>query len=297
MLTPPVLDQLLSQTTQQPLMMHIGGAVTDGSHHAASLLLPILADDGGKSLLNHIQSGGPIGLVIIMLSFVAVALIVAHLVMVRLPKLAPPEVAERMHGLLRAGDVRQAVRFCQDEENDCFLTRVFSSALVRCSRSPFGFLELKTALEDAGREQVARLQRSTDGIGLIAAIAPMLGLLGTVVGMVGAFETISSTEGFAKPDQLAGNIATALITTVLGLIVAIPTTAVYTYFRNRIETIATEVAEIVEDIAAHLESGGAGPTGSAAPSPSSARPPQRPPAPAGPPAPAAPGATQGGARR
>lgn len=255
------------------------------------LLSTTLANEGGKSLLQHIQSGGPIGLVIILISFVAVALIVAHMLTVRTQKLAPPEIAERMHALLRAGDVRQAVRYCQDEANDCFLTRVYASALVRCSRSPFGFLELKTALEDAGREQVARLQRSTDGIGLVAAIAPMLGLLGTVVGMVGAFETISSTEGFAKPDQLAGNIATALITTVLGLIVAIPTTAVYTYFRNRVETVAAEVAEIVEDIAAHLESPGAAPQQPAQP-PAQPRPPQRPPA-----SPAAPGAAPGGARR
>ena len=248
------------------------------------LLSTTLANEGGKSLLQHIQSGGPIGLVIILISFVAVALIVAHILTVRTQKLAPPEIAERMHAL-RAGDVRQAyatARTRQTTASSHAPTPPHSSAAA----SPSAF-ELKTALEDAGREQVARLQRSTDGIGLVAAIAPMLGLLGTVVGMVGAFETISSTEGFAKPDQLAGNIATALITTVLGLIVAIPTTAVYTYFRNRVETVAAEVAEIVEDIAAHLESPGAAPQQPAQP-PAQPRPPQRPPA-----SPAAPG----GARR
>ena len=75
--------------------------------------------------------------------------------------------------------------------------------------------------------------------------------------MVGAFDKISATEGFARPDQLAGSISVALITTVLGLIVAIPCTAVFTYFRNRIDHYAAEIAEVIEELAAQLESGGA----------------------------------------
>ncbi|MEM7756462.1 MAG: MotA/TolQ/ExbB proton channel family protein, partial [Planctomycetota bacterium] len=107
-----------------------------------------------------------------------------------------------------------------------------------------------------GQQQVARLYRMTDVIGLIAGIAPMLGLLGTVVGMVGAFDTIAVTEGPVRPDALAGNISEALITTVLGLIVAIPATAVYTYLRNRIDALAAEAGEIMEELAVHLEGGG-----------------------------------------
>ncbi|HYC80663.1 MAG TPA: MotA/TolQ/ExbB proton channel family protein, partial [Solirubrobacterales bacterium] len=136
--------------------------------------------------------------------------------------------------------------------------RVVGGALVRCARSPFGFLELKAALEEQGQSQVTTLQRSTDGIGLIASVAPMLGLLGTVVGMVGAFETISATEGMAKPGQLAGDISLALITTVQGLVVAIPCTAAYVWTRNRVDRVTGEVAELVEELAAHLESPGGG---------------------------------------
>ena len=90
-------------------------------------------------------------------------------------------------------------------------------------------------------------------LGLIAAIAPMLGLLGTVVGMVGAFDTISASEGFARPDQLAGDISKALVTTLMGLTLAIPATAALTYFRNRIDALTGDVADIVEQLAAHLE--------------------------------------------
>jgi biopolymer transport protein ExbB len=235
--------------------------MTELQHLLTTHAIRLLAQDApaaeaatsGKTLLDYINDGGLIGYIILALSFVAVALIIAHLVQVRLAKLAPPEIVTRMHELLRSGDVSGAVRYAQAEENDSFFARVVGGALARCARSPFGFLELKAALEEEGTEQVARLQRSTDGIGLIASVAPMLGLLGTVVGMVGAFETISQTDGFAKPGQLAGDISLALITTVQGLVVAIPCTALYAWTRSRIERITGEVAELVEELASHVE--------------------------------------------
>lgn len=213
-----------------------------------------------KSLLAYIAQGGPVGLVIIMLSFVAVVLIVAQMIRVRRNALAPAEDIDTLDRHLRAGQVEAAIVYCQSPEHNSFLTRIVGSALVRCSRSPFGFLELKAALEEVGQLQVARLYRLTDGINLIAAIAPMLGLLGTVIGMVGAFDAIQAADGPVRPDALAGNISQALITTVLGLIVAIPATAAYTYLRNRIDTLADEVGQIIEDLAAHLESGAGTPS-------------------------------------
>ncbi|MEM9374064.1 MAG: MotA/TolQ/ExbB proton channel family protein, partial [Planctomycetota bacterium] len=108
--------------------------------------------------------------------------------------------------------------------------------------------------EESGRLEVDRLYRLTDGIGLVASVAPMLGLLGTVIGMVGAFDAIMLSEGPARPDELAGSISQALITTVLGLIVAIPCTAAYTYLRNRIDHLTTEIGESIDSMIAPLES-------------------------------------------
>jgi len=218
-----------------------------------TLATPVAADTG-KSLLEYIAQGGWIGLIIIILSFIAVVMIVAQLVRVRRHALAPPDAVETLDRHLSAGDVDAAIAFCDDADNDSFLTRVMGAALVRCNRSPFGFLELKAALEEVGQLQVARLHRLTDGINLVASIAPMLGLLGTVVGMVGAFDAIQAADGPVRPDALAGSISQALITTVLGLIVAIPCTAAYTYLRTRIDALADEVGEVIEDLAAHLES-------------------------------------------
>ncbi len=217
-----------------------------------------------KSLLDYIAQGGQIGVIIILLSLVAIALIVAQLIQVRASRLAPPEAVEQLDALLSRGSTDDAIAFSENPDNASFLTRVVGSALVRCSRSPFGFLELRSAIEEAGQRETARLFRLTDGVGLIAAIAPMLGLLGTVVGMVGAFDTLTLADGPARPDQLAGNISQALVTTVLGLIVAIPSTAAHTFLRNRVDALTTEVGEIVEDLAAHLEgASGAGQTGAA----------------------------------
>jgi biopolymer transport protein ExbB len=208
---------------------------------------------GGVSILSLLLAGGIVGYIIILLSFVAVALVVMHALQLRESSLAPDDIADEIDQAIRRGEVERAVAMCRDEDRDCFLTRVLGVGLQRYQRSAFGALELKSAIEEAGQSQTARLYRSTDAIGLIAAIAPMLGLLGTVVGMVGAFDTISSSEGFARPDQLAGNISQALVTTLMGLTLAIPATAAFTYFRNRIDSLTGDVAERIEEIVAHLE--------------------------------------------
>jgi len=235
------------------------------------------AESGSMSLLDYILAGREIGLVIILLSFVALGLVVAALLRLRMSKLAPAETVEELDRLLRSGDVGRAIEVCESPAHDSFLSRTFGAALVRCSRSPFGFLELKGALEDAGQQEVGRLHRWTDYLGLIATVAPMLGLLGTVFGILVAFDAISQSEGVPRPGELAGGISLALVTTVMGLIVAIPTTFAYTYLRNRIDDLAQEVARTCEALAVHLEQAGGG--AARAPAPGS-RPRPRP-APAG----------------
>lgn len=225
----------------------------------ASAALAQQAPSGGEgaagvSVLSLIAAGGVVGYVIILLSVAALALVVMHAVQIRVASLAPAEHVGKLRALLSQRNADGALRWCAGLEKPSFLSRVVEAGLSRCKRSAFGYLELRSALEEAGQEQVARLYRSTDGLGLIAAIAPMLGLLGTVVGMVGAFDTISGSEGFARPDQLAGDISKALVTTLMGLTLAIPATAAFTFFRNRIDALSNEVAAEIESLASHLES-------------------------------------------
>jgi biopolymer transport protein ExbB len=85
-------------------------------------------------------------------------------------------------------------------------------------------------------------------LGLIGSIAPMLGLTGTVLGMIEAFNTIAASGGMARPDELAAGIGKALVTTLLGLIVAIPSMIAFSYFRNTIDSLVAEAGKRVERV-------------------------------------------------
>ena len=130
----------------------------------------------GMLLIEFIAAGGAIGMIILLLSIVALALGVMHLFQIRSSALAPDEIVEQLDKMLRAGSVDSALEFCNDPANGCFLCHVVGSGLSRYKRSPFGALELKGALEEAGRDQVARLYRSTDAMALVAGVALYLSL-------------------------------------------------------------------------------------------------------------------------
>ncbi|MBX3389759.1 MAG: MotA/TolQ/ExbB proton channel family protein [Phycisphaeraceae bacterium] len=209
-----------------------------------------------RSLLEYIQAGGLIGYLLVLLSIVAVALLIAHLLKVRMSVMAPTEVVLGLEERLQRADTAGAIEFCRRDENKSFLANTFAAALTRCSRSSFGLLELRTALEDSGTKEVEKLIRTTDGIAIIAAIGPMMGLLGTTIGMIGAFATIGQLEGAARSNELSNYMSLALVTTAQGLLVAIPCTVLYTILRRRVERLAAAVGEIVEDLAATLSTPG-----------------------------------------
>ena len=197
--------------------------------------------------LETLLGGGTIGYIIMALSIVALALIVMHFVQIRRSKLLPSEQLGVLESLLADGKVQDALEYCVDPMNDSYLTRILAGGLLRYQRSAFGPFELKNALEEAGEDQSARLYRSTDALGVIGTIAPLLGLLGTVWGMVGAFKTLHSDSA------LASNISVALVTTLLGLTLAIPCVALFSFFRNRIDGLSSETAGEIERLVLHLE--------------------------------------------
>ncbi|MBX3380577.1 MAG: MotA/TolQ/ExbB proton channel family protein [Phycisphaeraceae bacterium] len=220
------------------------------------LLADAAAPVSRRSLFEYIHAGGLVGYTLVLLSILAVALLIAHLLKVRLSVMAPTPVILGLEDRLQRADTAGAIEFCRNEENKSFLANTFAGALTRCSRSSFGLLELRSALEDSGSKEVEKLIRTTDGIAIIAAIGPMMGLLGTTIGMIGAFATIGQLEGAARSNELSGYMSLALVTTAQGLFVAIPCTVLYTILRRRVERLAAEVGEIVEDLAANLNTPG-----------------------------------------
>lgn len=202
---------------------------------------------GRRTLMDSIIAGGWIGAIIILLSIVAVAFMIEHAITIRKERLMPAAQLDQLEELIAAGKLREATEYCQDPKNYSLASDVVLAGLERFQGSEFGFADYKSAAEEAGEENTARLYRKTDILSVIGAIAPMLGLFGTVEGMMEAFNTIAMQES-VKPRELADSISKALVTTWLGLIVAIPTMAVFSYFRNKIDSIVSECGKHVERI-------------------------------------------------
>jgi len=177
-----------------------------------------------------------------------VAFVIEHSITIRKERLMPEAAMDQLEDLIARGDLQAATQFCADPRNYSLATDVILAGLERYQSSEFGFADYKSAVEEAGEDNTARLYRKTDGLNIIGVIAPMLGLFGTVEGMMEAFNIVASTEGAAKPYQLADSISKALVTTWLGLVVAIPSMVAFSYFRNKIDSLVSECGKRVERV-------------------------------------------------
>ena len=126
------------------------------------------------------------------------------------------------------------------------------AVLVLAPDAKSGLMRFSTAvekaMEDATADQAARLSRKVEYLSVVGNLAPMLGLLGTVFGMVLAFREVAATQGVARASDLADGIYQALITTVAGLIVAIPALAAFAFFRSRVDQLVAEVTYAAQHV-------------------------------------------------
>jgi biopolymer transport protein ExbB len=188
-----------------------------------------------------IFSGGPLGIanmvVLIGLSITALALAADDLRIVRKSRLIPDGLSDEVRELVAAGELARAHSACKAFPS--FLAAVILHGL---SEVEGGWAEVEKAMEDATAEQAARLFRRIEYLSVIGNIAPMVGLLGTVTGMLLAFKQVADTEGNAGAAQLADGIYQALVTTVAGLIIAIPSLGAFALFRSRVDQLVAEAA-------------------------------------------------------
>lgn len=196
-----------------------------------------------ESLGDVFRQAGPAGWVIMLLSIVALALIIENIVSLKRDKLAPPELIDEVQALMDEEKFQEAMELCEDEPT--YFTRVCGAGIAKIGH-PFEAME--KSIEEMGDEESIKLHQKIGWLSLIANIAPMMGLLGTVMGMVTAFNEIASSQGQANPAELADGISQALLTTMLGLIVAIPVTAAFAFLRNRLIKTVIETGAIVEDL-------------------------------------------------
>ncbi|MEN7972415.1 MAG: MotA/TolQ/ExbB proton channel family protein [Verrucomicrobiota bacterium] len=205
------------------------------------------------TLMQMIKQGGwamyPLGL----FSVIMVYFIVQNALSLRERVLLRPDMMPDFIRLMKDRKVLDAHALCK--ENETLFTYVFAAGLERCSTSgDIDFGKVKEAIEEASTEEVTRYMKAVDYLSIIGATAPMLGLLGTVSGMIKAFQTIGS-KGMGKPQELAGNIGEALVTTATGLIIAIPAMLTYFYFRNNFIKSTATLGRNIGALLDTLESG------------------------------------------
>lgn len=198
--------------------------------------------ESGLSLRDMLKAGGAVGYLIVLLSLVMVALIADHIMNIRRSILMPPGLAEEVHAQLAKKQVTEAKQLC--EQHPGFLGRLLTAGL---GETALGYSAVEKAMEDTAVEQSARLFRRIEYLSVIGTIAPMLGLMGTVWGMIQAFLEF---EQKANPQvsELAPGIYRALITTLLGLSVAVPSLSAFAIFRNRIDELAAESTLLAEHV-------------------------------------------------
>lgn len=200
------------------------------------------ADSGNETIFSLIAKAGVIGYLIIAMSIVAVALCIEHFLSIQRDKLMPPDLVAEVDRLLEEEEFDEALSLCEMEPT--FFTNIMAAGI---SKIGMGLEEVESAIEDAAEAEATRLENKISWLSLIGNIAPMMGLLGTVIGMISAFQEIAGNPNPA-PSKLAAGIYQALVTTTMGLIVGIPVLGFYFFFRNRLNQLISEAGIVIEEI-------------------------------------------------
>ena len=189
------------------------------------------------SLLALINKGGIVGYLIILLSIIAGGLIIDYSLTIRKSKILPDKDVESLKTIIKKGGTTDLPEF--EKGKGSFISRVVTAGL---RESQSGYPEMLKAMEDTIEAASGNISRKIEHLNVIGNIAPMMGLLGTVIGMLRCFNEITHVAGVIDPKQLAGGIFEALVTTCMGLVVAIPSLYSYAIFRNRVEEFTGKAA-------------------------------------------------------
>jgi len=214
----------------------------------AGVAQPALAQDGGDSISAFemfFWPGNPLGLgitwLLILLSVTSLSLTIYHTLLNRTAQILPEDSISAMEELLNERDFRGAIDL--SAEDDSLFGQTINAALGEASN---GYGAMERAIEETGDLLAARRIRKLELLNVLGAIGPMLGLFGTVYGMIVTFNEIVEAGGTTKPADLAAGISTALVTTFWGLVVGIPAIAAYALIRNRIDALVAETVVSID---------------------------------------------------
>ena len=189
------------------------------------------------------REGGNVMWVLLLLSVMFITYTIERLVNLRLQKIAPVELAEQADALWKEGKLQEIQELCR--KSDSVLARIIAQIV---KRRPEGPERLHVIAGDVGAREMRLQVQKAYPLAVAATLAPLLGLLGTVSGMIDAFNTVALAGSLGNPALLADSISKAMVATGAGLIVAIPSLASYHYFKGRTLVCTAQLEEIVTDL-------------------------------------------------
>lgn len=177
------------------------------------------------------------------LSVTLFTLVVMNIISARRDNICPPDLIEGVEQQIAAGNPQAAAELIRTDES--FLGQVVAAGLSKLDR---GYSHAVEAMQEVGEEETMKMEHTLSYMALIGNISPMIGLFGTVQGMISAFRTIATSGSTPKPGELALDISTALFTTLAGLAIAIPAIAVYNILRNHVQRLTMQVGVTSEEM-------------------------------------------------
>jgi biopolymer transport protein ExbB len=200
--------------------------------------------EGGESFLRWMFGASPwIGAIIAVMSFYLIALVVWMLLHYRMPVVAPGELVSDVQNLLDQAKYNEA--YHRLAEDDSFFARVLAAGVRKL---PMGLDQGRRAMELANEDATMQMEHRTTYLATVGTLGPMIGLVGTVYGMMLSFRVIAQAGSTPQASDLARGISTALVATLLGIAVSIPAIFFHALFRNRIARLSLEVGMMVEPL-------------------------------------------------
>jgi biopolymer transport protein ExbB len=193
--------------------------------------------------------GGPVMWPIGAVSVLALGLTIYGYMVIRADKMIRPDLVPKLQEALGKMNIEEALTICNG--NPCMLTNVLGAGLQRVSEGVLDVASMEKAMEEASIEETNDGMKPLNNLSVSSQIAPMLGLLGTVTGMIGAFNKIGM-GAMGDPEKLAGDIGEAMITTAFGLIVAIPAMFAYFHLKGQFIGNTAKVGRVIGNLTHHL---------------------------------------------
>jgi biopolymer transport protein ExbB len=193
-------------------------------------------------IFEFLQKGGYLMIPIAICSVLSLAVIIEKIINLRVKKIIVPEVKSVVNNLTSEDDINLALSVCDQHKG--VLSNLMKMVLQHQGTS---YLAVRDELSDNGRQEVRVLEKGLMILETVAAVTPILGLLGTVVGMIKVFNVIS-VQGVGEASALSGGISEALITTAAGLTVGIPALIFYNYFSKKTEDLILDIENISNNL-------------------------------------------------